>query len=396
MRTFVLRHRSHETDLADEFRYLTSWVDREARRAAQREARRVDQETGGEAVILDEPAEAAAALAAAGPEDRLLLLAHDRLLVGERSLAALHRAVSEGACAAATWPLAATELAARPVYTLRGFERLEEAALAGQGLPPDDAAAPAPLLLVPVSELERRAPEGLPALAHEPAGLTRLAAGLPPARRGLHHEFIDYYGEVRSDVLPHLPAGIRRVLEVGCGRGVTGELLRRELGCEVVGVELNPLVARQAAERLDRVVTGDVEELTLDSAELGGPFDLVLALELFEHLASPERFLATARRLLAPGGAILLSTPNVGHHSVVLDLLAGRWDYLPIGLLCYTHLRFFTKKTLEDWLTRLGFDDFDLVAQTTEEAPETDELARVVPVDRESLRTKGFWVRIRV
>ena len=67
------------------------------------------------------------------------------------------------------------------------------------------------------------------------------------------------------------------------------------------------------------------------------------------------------RRLLRPGGRIVLSIPNVGHYSVVEDLLAGRWDYLPIGLLCYTHFRFFTRATLASWLERLGFSRYQIV-----------------------------------
>ena len=47
----------------------------------------------------------------------------------------------------------------------------------------------------------------------------------------------------------------------------------------------------------------------------------------------------------------IFSIPNVGHYSIVEDLIAGRWDYLPIGLLCYTHFRFFTRHTLADWAT---------------------------------------------
>ena len=215
------------------------------------------------------------------------------------------------------------------------------------------------------------------------------------AHAGLYHEFIDYYGEVRSDVLPHVPAGSRSVLEVGCGRGVTGELLRRELGVRVTGVELNPVIAAEAARRLDRVVSGDVEDPAVGrELAAAGPFDLVLALELFEHLAEPERFLRLAFGLLRPGGAVLLSTPNVGHYAVVEDLLAGRWDYLPIGILCYTHLRFFTRRTLEDWLGRLRCRRFRITAQRTEESPRIEALAGAGEVDRESLSTKGFWVLI--
>ncbi len=106
------------------------------------------------------------------------------------------------------------------------------------------------------------------------------------------------------------------------------------------------------------MIAADVE-----TVELEGRFDLVLALELFEHLTRQEAFLARMRGLLAPGGALLLSVPNVGHGAVVEDLIAGRFDYLPVGLLCYTHYRFFTRAALERWFERCGFSRLEIVAQ---------------------------------
>ncbi len=93
---------------------------------------------------------------------------------------------------------------------------------------------------------------------------------------------------------------------------------------------------------------------------------------------------------------MLLSVPNVGHHSVVRDLLAGRWDYLPMGLLCYTHYRFFCRSTLEDWLGRCGFDRFDIEPQTTEVPDEIRELATQFPIDLENLGCRGFYVVVHL
>jgi SAM-dependent methyltransferase len=178
------------------------------------------------------------------------------------------------------------------------------------------------------------------------------------------------------------------VLEVGCGAGGTGRLLQELLGCRVTGVELNPVAAAEAARHLHHVFTGDVAELPL-----AGRYDLVIALELFEHLPGGEEVLLRLVGLVRSGGRVVLSVPNVGHHSVVADLLAGRWDYLPIGLLCYTHYRFFTRRTLEDWLRRLGLHRFTLVPQPTE-LPDEVAAVRGLDLDRESLATKGFFVVI--
>lgn len=297
---------------------------------------------------------------------------------------------------------------AAEAFTLSDFERVEARFLEGDGhdWPGPAAAAAEEAPLVPLSLLSSRALKALTQrvplprlLAGEAPADLAAEAGLELARAGLYHEFIDYYGEVRSDVAPFLPDGAREVLEVGCGRGATGRFLQEELGCRVTGVELNPVVARAASEVLHRVVVGNVEEPDTVAA-LEAPYDAVLALELFEHLVEPERFLERLRPLVRPGGRIVLSVPNVGHHSVVRDLLAGRWDYLPIGILCYTHYRFYTRRTLAHWLARCGFPDARLVPQHTEppswlppEAAEGGVLPGTgLPVDPESLRTKGFYV----
>lgn len=314
------------------------------------------------------------------------LIVGERCLLGRHSLEAMRRALEAGASAAVPRRLAASGLPAlERVRTLRGIERAEEAILSktvgedASELPPYPA-----VLLSPdtVSQLSDASPESI--LAGD---------GLPthPVTVGLCHEFIDYYGEVREDILPFLDPECREVLEIGCGRGATGAFLQERIGCRVTGVELNPLVARAASEHLHRVVVGDALEV-----DPGGPFDAVVACELFEHLIDGEVFLKRLRSWLRPGGRAVLSVPNVGHHAIVEDLLAGRWDYLPVGLLCSTHYRFFTRHTLEDMLRAAGLNDFEIVPQRTEEPEWFGDFPESMEIDTESLVTQGFYVVIRV
>jgi SAM-dependent methyltransferase len=245
------------------------------------------------------------------------------------------------------------------------------------------------LRLLPLALLAAEVADSLPALSN--GGGDDLISALDLdrlAREGLYHHFADYHGQVREDVLPFVPSGAVDVLEVGCGFGGTGRLLAERLGCRVWGVEVNPAAAAEASKHLHRVWCGDIAAL-----EIAETFDAVIATELFEHLPEGEAVLLRLTRLVRPGGRIILSVPNVGHYSVVLDLLAGRWDYLPIGLLCYTHYRFFTRATLADWLRRLDLRTFELIAQPTELPVELERLAGL-EVDRESLSTKGYYVLI--
>lgn len=376
-RTFVLRRTSPDSARSPELTYLVSWVDLQLARAF------------GEGLVLPAAGSLDELPATPGPGDRVVVLGNERLLVTTTSLEAMARALPAGGGVIPT-ALATHPAAGRPVHTLRGYERLEAVLL--EQPPPPAPASPLPLSLA-TAEALAGLDEAMECWAALAEGSAEPFGGAPVARAGLYHEFIDYYGQVRSDIREHLPPDVHSVLDVGCGRGGTGAWLRDELGCTVTGVELNPVVAGEARRHLDRVVVGDIEDPAV-TAEVGGPFDLVLALELFEHLAEPERFLEQARKLLRPGGAILISTPNVGHWSVVEDLLAGRWDYLPVGLLCYTHLRFFTRRTLEDWLEREGLTDYTITPQESEESPHLEALEGAVELDRESLRTKGFYVRI--
>ncbi len=370
---------------APEFRYLASWVRQEAES------------------VFGTVREVPATEPLAPAEDTPVLVLDSRTLVARRSLERMAGALApsarpgaQGGVAPVT--LAETELAARAVrgdglYTLRGFELLEEAFLA-RSVPEvsaDPAAGlPRPCLLLAAAAAARLA--GTP-----PASWLEAGPAAAPARAGLCHRFADYYGQAREDVIEHLTGPdaprCRDVLEIGCGRGATGRALAERLGCRVTGVELNPVVALAAAAVLHRVVAGDFLAVAREVEALG-PFDALVATELFEHLTEQEAFLDLAARLVRPGGRIVLSVPNVGHWAVVEDLLAGRWDYLPIGLLCYTHYRFFTRKTLEDWLRRSGFRSFRLVPQETE----LPERFRGSPggfvTDPESLSAKGFWVVI--
>ncbi len=383
MRLLLIQHVTDESSAAPEFRYLTSWVAEEVR------------STGTTTRILHSDAVRAADLEDA---EAVLLLADPRVLLGRASVGALREALEiPGTEVAYPAPLSEfLDQADRPLYTLRGFEVLEARVLASVG---SGSALVSEAEIPPVSLWRAAAVRDLAKGAGGFFGHQALAramrhafAGGVARRAGVYHQFIDYYGVVRSDILPHVRAGVREALEIGCGRGLTGKFLKDSLGCRVTGVELNPVVAQSARENLDAVVSGDVMTVAIP-----GRYDLIVACELFEHLVEQEAFLGRMRELLAPGGTILLSVPNVGHWSVVEDLLAGRWDYLPIGLLCYTHFRFFTRHTLENWVRRSGYSDVELVPQRTEVPESFLELAagRGFAVDLESLGTKGFYVLIR-
>jgi SAM-dependent methyltransferase len=159
-----------------------------------------------------------------------------------------------------------------------------------------------------------------------------------------------YYVQARPEVAALVPPACRRVLDVGCGAGYLGRLLK-ERGHHVSGVELVPEAAAEAGRCLDEVVIADVEAgLPFDP----GTFDAVIFADLLEHLVDPWRVLREAAALLTPGGVVVASVPNVQNLDVLRRLLRGRWDYRERGILDRGHLRFFTLETIRELFTTAG------------------------------------------
>ena len=162
-----------------------------------------------------------------------------------------------------------------------------------------------------------------------------------------------YFSDAKPAFLELIdPRGLR-VLDLGCGGGHNGALLKRAGAREVVGVELHAGAAAQARKRLDAVVQGDLAHL--DLAQLGDePFDAILASDVLEHLADPEAVLARALTHLRPGGAVVVSLPNVAHVVVFANLLMKRWPRRSSGIFDRTHLRFFAKRDMVRLLEGAG------------------------------------------
>lgn len=153
----------------------------------------------------------------------------------------------------------------------------------------------------------------------------------------------DYFTHVRTNIEALLPSQIGRCLEIGCGQGRTLEWVHATTGASVFGVELLESEARKA-RMVAEVVVGNIELIQLPFPEQS--FDVILTLDVLEHLQHPWTTVQKLHQLLRPGGCLIASIPNVRHIAVLGPLLfAGRWTYTDHGLLDRTHLRFFTKRS---------------------------------------------------
>lgn len=138
----------------------------------------------------------------------------------------------------------------------------------------------------------------------------------------------------------------RKLLDVGCGEGFFLSKAR-EQGFEPYGTEISAHAAATARQRfgLLSVHVGPLAEAPWDD----GFFDAVSLLNVIEHLTSPPQELGHIRRMLKPGGVLVVRTPNL--ESVMARLLKNRWYHC----IC-EHLTVFTPSTLSRFLDRMGFD----------------------------------------
>jgi methionine biosynthesis protein MetW len=150
------------------------------------------------------------------------------------------------------------------------------------------------------------------------------------------------YENPRPEVQELVPRGARRILDLGCSSGALGAALKARQDAEVVGVELDPDYARDAAGRLDRVITADLDTIDLGALELG-TIDCVIAADVLEHLRDPWAVLRRAAATLAPGGTAVVSLPNVRYWETLATLaLRGTWPLRDQGIFDRSHLRWFT------------------------------------------------------
>ena len=164
-----------------------------------------------------------------------------------------------------------------------------------------------------------------------------------------------YFTHARPEMQPFVPEVASRVLDIGCGAGAFGAALKElRPQVNVTGVEIDPEAAESARSRLDLVLDGDAESALPHL--LGQNFDAIVLNDVLEHVVDPEELLRKLRPLVADGGRVVASIPNVREFFTVKNLvLHGQWEYADEGILDRTHLRFFTRSSLAGLFERGGF-----------------------------------------
>jgi len=208
------------------------------------------------------------------------------------------------------------------------------------------------------------------------------------------HRWSSLRGQAREDLLTRISPEAKSILEFGCGEAPLGAALKARQKCRVVGIELDPRAAAIARKRIDDVYCGDAREIV---ALMREQFDWIIGGDIVEHIDEPWSFLSDLRHVCAPGGHLLLSVPNVAHGAVIADLLQGRFDYVYMGLTCVGHLRFFTRRSIEEMMSIAGWTIVEIAPQTTVATHGRDELLSALAASRlhysrDDLLPSGYYV----
>ncbi|MBV7428760.1 MULTISPECIES: methyltransferase domain-containing protein [unclassified Acidovorax] len=160
--------------------------------------------------------------------------------------------------------------------------------------------------------------------------------------------------EWAARLLRRIPSDGGSVLELGPGPGaMTRVLLAR--GHRVTVVENDPEALEVLKTLGVEVIPGNLDGTDWLDAIAGRRFDAVMACDVLEHLRKPEDVLQRLSEFVAPMGRLLISVPNIAYAGVLAAMRNGIFDYSDKGQLDRTHVRFFTKRSIEKVLLDCGW-----------------------------------------
>lgn len=153
---------------------------------------------------------------------------------------------------------------------------------------------------------------------------------------------MSYYHFVRREIQPLLPTRPSHILDVGAGAGTTLKWLKSLFpDAETTGIEINTSLRDELQRNADIGIIGDIANCSNRLTS----YDLILLLDVLEHVTDPADTLQRLVGLLRPGGHVIVSLPNVSHLSVSVPLLfQRRFTYQDAGILDRTHRTFYVEE----------------------------------------------------
>lgn len=168
--------------------------------------------------------------------------------------------------------------------------------------------------------------------------------------------FVGYNPSVYSpnNIIPRLINANSSVLDVGCGPGILGKVLKKQKkNCICDGVDINKSFLKQAKRYYRNLYCFDLDQ---DFSFGRAKYDFIIFADILEHLKRPDLVLRAFKKYLKRNGKIIISLPNIARLENRLSLLLGKFNYQECGIMYRDHLRFFTLKTGRELIEEAGFE----------------------------------------
>ncbi|MEJ2619055.1 MAG: class I SAM-dependent methyltransferase [Candidatus Thiodiazotropha sp.] len=207
------------------------------------------------------------------------------------------------------------------------------------------------------------------------------------------HRFAHYADMPRPELVELVHDKVKSVLDIGCGTGQYGKSLSQlRPDISIIGIERSAKLAKQAACFYSEVINKDIEQIEADFK-----VDLINCGDILEHLRDPWQTLIKLADILSDEGYLTVSIPNASHWSIVRELVSGKFDYLPAGLFCIGHIRWFTEHSFSGILDQCGFTTEKIIRLQPTPSPQGEALIQslkeISGYDETALRTHTLLFR---
>ena len=180
-------------------------------------------------------------------------------------------------------------------------------------------------------------------------------------KHGHHTVPEDYHTKVRVGPLEMVPEGPNNILDVGGGVGANAEYLKNAGKAERFSVV--DLAAENVLPSVDNAFKGNLEDpdLIIRIGREAGPFDVILCLDVLEHLSDPWSVVDLLTGIMVGGGTLVASIPNARNYRLAFPLFfKGQFELQEEGIMDRTHLRWFVRSTARDIMSRNGLEIIEI------------------------------------
>ena len=166
--------------------------------------------------------------------------------------------------------------------------------------------------------------------------------------------YTNYYGNTRPEVVAFIPKDIKTILDIGCGEGNFLKSVKDLTGAETWGVELVTEVVDREKNNINNILIGKIEDVLNQIPD--SYFDCITLNDVLEHLIDPTLILTDIKSKLKDTGLIIASIPNVRFIDNLFELIVKKdWEYKNFGILDFTHVRFFTQRSMRRMFQNAGY-----------------------------------------